>query len=100
LAKQQHIEHVDNNVKSKKSKRRGGVSFRKIERVMQSFKLTKCYITLDTGDEALNGILFPGFVWLGLMIKKDVSINFQNENVIILEIRNSFFRIIRAYLYA
>jgi len=75
------------------------MDIRKVQAVITSFKISKCLITLDTGDMALNGILYPWFLWIGELMSKDISINFCNRNEIVLEIENNFFRVLRAYIY-
>ena len=73
-------------------------SVRKIYAIARSFKLIKCVVSLDTGDMAMNGILYPGLLWMGAVMRKDIRINFYNRNVVELEIQNNFYRVLRAYI--
>ncbi|MDB4905134.1 MAG: hypothetical protein JWQ63_4415 [Mucilaginibacter sp.] len=49
---------------SLKKKKRFKISFNKVKAVVKSFKVTKCYLTMDTGNVELNGVLYPCFYWL------------------------------------
>jgi hypothetical protein len=71
----------------------------KILAVLESFKLNKFSLQLDTGDMALNGLLFPWFMGAGCMIHRKVGINFADRNELILEIENNALRMVRAYLF-
>lgn len=74
------------------------VTPKKIIAVLKSFKINKCEVFIDTGDVQLNGILYPIFYMAGYYSKKNIHINFINENVVRLEIENSVARMSRAYL--
>lgn len=84
-------------VKKYSKKRKIRVSWRGIWRVFKSFKINKCHITLDAGDMATDGLLYPLFYGLRIWKRKDVSINFKGENEVILEIENNFLRILSTY---
>lgn len=71
--------------------------FKKTASVLKSFKIKKCFITIDTGNMPLNGILFPWVYLLSIYIKKKVSVNFSGQNIIILQIENSLARMLWAY---
>jgi len=79
-------------------KKKRGFSISKVRALIASFKLLKCYISLDTGDMALNGILYPWFLWISSLTRKNIRINFYNENEVVLKIENNFFRVLRAYI--
>ena len=76
-----------------------GISFPKIRAIVRSFRLSECSVSLNTRDMALNGILFPWFLWIGRLIKKDIRINFYNETEIALVAKNNFYRILWAYVF-
>lgn len=84
--------------KSEKSKRK--ILLKKIKAVIKSFQVTQCNVSIDTGDVQLNGILYPVFYLMSAYSKKNIKINFTNENVIILEIKNSLARMSWAYIRA
>lgn len=85
-------------VEKSKNKKIKGISIDKVRALIASFKISKCYISLDTGDMALNGILYPWFLCMQSLTRKNIRINFFNENEIVLQIENNFFRMIRAYI--
>jgi len=71
---------------------------RKLKGIIQSFKINKCNISVDTGDMPLNAILYPWFYLVKWRTGKNVSINFVGENVIILQAKNSIARMLWAYI--
>ena len=75
------------------------ISVEKIKAIVKSFKVSKCYVSVDSGNVQLNGMLFPVFYWLGRRAGKTIEINFLDKNIIILEINNNFARIIRAFIF-
>ena len=91
----------DNRVKVESAmakKRNIRISIRKIYAVFKSFRLSTCSLTLDTGDMAMNGILYPMFKGLSKVMEKDIQINFYNKNEIVLVLKNNFYRVLRAYI--
>lgn len=79
---------------------RFNIGMKQMIAVMKSFTLTRCKIKIDTGDNPLNGMLFPVFYWIGRRIDEDISVNFMDENIFIIETRNSFAKMIWAYFRA
>jgi len=71
---------------------------RKMKSVLKSFRIDKCYLTFDTGNMPLNGILYPSLYLLSQRTNKTVMINFWEENEIILQIENSVARMLWAYI--
>jgi hypothetical protein len=71
---------------------------RKVRAVLSTFRITRCFITIDTGDMRVNGILYPWVYLLKRRIRKNVSINFWGENVVILEAKNTIARMLWAYV--
>lgn len=84
--------------KKKKKKKKSNIRWRKFAGVLRSFKITQCDIIIDTGNIQLNGILYPVFYLMSFYSKKNIRINFIDENIIVLEIENSIARMSRAYL--
>jgi len=72
-------------------------SFKKIFGVINSFRLKKCNISIDTGNMPLNGILYPLFYMLSNKINKKIGINFWGENLLIVRIENTLARMLWAY---
>jgi len=64
--------------------------------IIKTFRVTQWKLALDTGDFALNGQLYP----LNILpyFANHLLINFQNENYMVLKIRNRPWRIIYAFL--
>jgi hypothetical protein len=83
--------------KAKNVKDKVSFSIDKILNVIKSFKVNYFYLTIDTGNMPLNGILYPLVYLLGVKIKQEVSINFIGRNVLKLQIENSLARVSRAY---
>lgn len=80
----------------KKKKRK--ISWQKMRKLLASFKINACHISLDFGDMQLNGILYPLFYFISRYTKKNIKINFVEENYMILEIENSLARMSWAYI--
>ena len=80
------------------NKRSKSISLRKIKGIINSFKVNTFYLSISFDNMLLNGILYPLCTYLKVSSNKKVEINFINENEIILEIENNFYRIIRAYI--
>lgn len=76
------------------------INWRKLRGVLRSFKINKCNVLLDTGDQQLNGILYPVFCMMRYYSGKYFEINFMNRNEVVLEIENSIARMGWAYLKA
>lgn len=74
------------------------IPVKKIHAVIKSFKVNKFHLTLSFENMALNGILFPLFELLSFKSGKTFQINFWNENKILIEVENNFYRMIRAYI--
>ena len=89
---------MKNKGASKRTKR--SIPLHKGLAVLQSFKINKLDISICFDDMAWNGLLYPLFFWLSRLSRKNMEINFQDRNEVILEIENSCFRMIRAYLIA
>lgn len=87
----------ENAPKNKKSIR---FPVNKVLAVIQSFKISQCHIVINTGDMALNGILFPWLFWVSRTMKKDIRINFNNESEIVFVVENNFYRVLRAYVFS
>jgi len=86
-------------IQSERKKKPFKISFGRVKAVIKSFKIHKCYLDIDTGNVQLNGILYPGFYWLGKYTNKPITVNFFDKNEIILEIENNIARIIRAIIF-
>jgi hypothetical protein len=85
--------------KKGKSKQRSVSSIRNIPgrmiNVLRSFELTKCTVALDTGDNALTASLYP--LNFAPYLKTHLFMNFQDENYLVLMIRNRPWKMIYAF---
>lgn len=78
--------------------KKAGLPFRKVWAVIRTFRINKCDLSFDFGDMPVNGILYPVVKGVSMLTGKNISINFWNENRIILEIENNFARMIWAFI--
>jgi hypothetical protein len=76
----------------------GRIPFTKVKAVLKSFKMNKFLINIDTGDMALNGMLYPIFLFIRNYSNRNLGINFVGKNTLILEIENNLGRMIWAYV--
>lgn len=85
--------------KEKNEKKKShGIPIRKVSAILQSFRLSSFTLSIDTGDMALNGLLYPWFLLIGRWMRKDIRVTFDNENEILFQIENNLYRLIRAYV--
>lgn len=101
LLKRQYAK-TEKKVKIKKhpEKKTGhrNIRMNRIWKVIQSFRFNRCFITFDTSDMPLNGILYPWFYMLSWKTGKTIMVNFCGENKVQLEIENSIARMLWAYI--
>jgi hypothetical protein len=83
-----------------KQKKRGKTGLKRLParifRVLGTFRVVKWKLAVDTGDYALNGILYP----LNFLppVSGHLYFNFNDDNYLHLEIRNRPWNIIYAFL--
>lgn len=97
VSKVENNQSVKKNLKKSRNKKSFHAYIKKVRFFITSFNIKKCVILIDTGNMPLNGILFPWFYLLSIYTKKNISINFWGENIIILQIENSIARMLWAY---
>ena len=88
------------NNKNKKTERvikNRSIEFKKIVRVLNSFKIKKMLVNIDTGDWTLNAKLYPLFYFSNYG-KGNFRINFQGRNQLVLHIQNRPIDIIKSYI--
>lgn len=71
---------------------------RKVKGVFYSFQIKKCELIIDTGDQSLNGNLYPWLYLLSFQTQMIIRVNFQGENTILLIVKNSIGRIVWAFI--
>lgn len=84
--------------KNIKKKKKFTMKWATIKALFRSFKVEKFSWHLDTGDYALNGMLYPLFWWYGYKSGHNVAINFVANNSLVLTIKNTGWRVIKAFL--
>jgi hypothetical protein len=84
--------------KSASMKMGGKKVLKKIWAVVQSFKITKCFITFDMDDVVANGQWYGAFWLFSQITGKTILINFEGNEVVILKIENNIARMLWAYL--
>ncbi len=84
------------------AKKRTGIQRRftwlKAKRLLQSFRIQRFKVELDTDDYALNAQLYPLLYWVSGP-SRDLSVNFSGRNRLLLQIENRLFRIVRVLLF-
>jgi hypothetical protein len=69
---------------------------KKFANVVKTFRVTGWQLAMDTGDAAKNAWLYPLNFYPGT--RHHLYINFLDENYFLLEIRNSPWRVIKAFI--
>jgi len=82
----------------KNVERKAVIPYHKILAVLRTFKIRKCEVNIDSGDNYVNGIFFPWVRLLGWYSHRNITVNFLGENRLILEIENNAARILWAFL--
>lgn len=85
------------NKKVKRTVKKRSIEFRKILRVLNSFKIKKMLLNIDTGDWTLNAKLYPLF-YFSNYTKGNFRVNFQGRNQLVLHIQNRPIDIIKSYI--
>lgn len=78
--------------------RKTTIPFQKIAEVLKTFKVRKCEVKIDSGDDYFNGLIFPWVLLLGFYFRKNIGMNFLGENKLVLEIKNNAARMLWAFL--
>ncbi|SNR72077.1 hypothetical protein SAMN06265371_1104 [Lutibacter agarilyticus] len=85
------------NKKEQKSFNKQPVKFKKIVRILKSFKVKKMLLKIDTGDPILNVKLYAIFSLLNYSAG-NFSVNFKNKNQLALHIENRPIDMIRSFI--
>ena len=81
----------------KVKRRKKNIPFRKILRLVNSFKIKKMFVDIDTGNCISNAKLYPVFAFLN-HYRKGFNINFEGRNQVVLLIRNRPIHIIKSFI--
>ncbi len=84
--------------KWKKSKKSNKMTFSKIMRMINTFKIKAFYVNLDTDNYITNGYLYPIFHFIKSQ-NITMKINYEGQNNVKLIVENRLYRIIKAYLF-
>ena len=82
----------------KRRRKRRQFPFGRFLSLLQSFKVNKFMIDIDTGEDYLNGILFPLFYLTGLKTGHDIRINFYDDSNLVIEIENNIISMLLAFI--
>ena len=83
-------------LKKPKQKRRRKFKWSKMFRALKTFRVKKYEIAIDTGDYVLNAWLYPLNFYPA--VRKHLQVNFFDENYLVLEIRNTPWRLVYAFI--
>lgn len=83
--------------KMKEKRKTGSMSWRQVQAVLRTVRVNRFRLHLDTGDQALNGVLYPVFYMLAVRTNKDIRISFTGSETEI-DIQCSLARIAAAYI--
>ena len=85
-------------LKKQSKKHRKNLSFKKIAGILRNFRIRKFFISVDTDNMQVNGIMYPIFLLAQNISGKRIGINFKGENIFILRIENNIARILWAFI--
>jgi len=89
----------EKSILSKRKNKPFRITFQKAKVILESFKVNKFCLNVDSGNLQLNGLLYPCFYWLSKYTNKPISINFINKNEVILELENNIARIAGSLIF-
>lgn len=73
------------------------MSARKMLRLVRTFKVQKLRLDMDTGDYVVNAKLYPVFMLLNRHVGS-FHINFQDRNRLVMDVRNTPYRLIKSFI--
>jgi len=76
------------------------MTFNRVLAVIKTFRISRFYVSIDTGNAQANGVLYPTLYAWGQYAHRHAEINFLNRNTVILEIKNTMARVIKAFLFS
>ncbi len=90
-------EQKKKRLKKLKSKGKSTIRMRKVLWVLKSFKVTRFYMNIDTGDYLTNAKLYPLFALLKYRYGR-FNINFDGRVKLLLYLENKPIRILRSFI--
>lgn len=79
-----------------KSRRSGTKKIKKMARLLKTFRISYLQAAIDTGDSAVNALLYP--VYSSSYVRAHLKINFADENYLVIKIRNAPWKLIYAFM--
>lgn len=89
---------VDDRTKPKKKGSGFKLGKRTMLQLIGSCRVSRWYVSFDTGDMVLNGQLYPLVYLAGQQLGKPTTINFWGENVVQVSISNNLGRLGRIFI--
>ena len=80
-----------------KTKRKRNIRFKNFVRLLRSFEVRRFLLDIDTGDFVFNAKMYPIFVLLNRYVAS-FHINFRDKNILVMDIRNRPYKIIRSFI--
>jgi hypothetical protein len=84
-------------IKKQKKTRTKHIGFKRILRLIKTFRVKKFYMDIDTGNYITNAKLYPLFALLNHKYG-GFRVNFKNRNSMLLSVENRPIRIIKAFI--
>lgn len=84
-------------IEDKPAKKKRRMSGRTMLRLVRSFKVQKLRLDMDTGDYVVNAKLYPVFMLLDRHVGR-FHINFQDRNRLVMDVRNTPYRLIKSFI--
>lgn len=98
LRKKQMPKSMKKSKKVSTRSRMEAIPFKKVFRVIKSFKVKQFLLDIDTGDCITNSKLYPVFTCYNFYLGSRMHVNYQSRNRLVLAIQNRPIRLIRAYM--
>lgn len=84
-------------IKDRPARKKRRMDARTMLRLARSFEVQKLSLDMDTGDYVLNAKLYPVFMLLDRYVGK-FHINFQDRNRLVMDVRNTPYRLIKSFI--
>ena len=79
--------------------KRRRLSFHKLRSLLKTFTITKFKLHFDLANNEWNGLLFPLCLWIAYRYQLDLRVNFKQENVFQIQLKNNMAHLLWAYLF-
>ena len=82
-----------------KQNKQSRLSFHKLRSLLKTFTITKFKLHVDLSNNEWNGLLFTLCLWVAHRYQLDVGVNFKQENVFQIQLKNNMAQLLWAYLF-